>query len=146
VEVVPWEVEAVVVTRLHVLEVAVEAARLRQQRWMEQVAGLLFQAVAAAPAMQLVGSGDWRRRRAGHGTDGRGTAAPVATLPSAAPPLTPDTAAVLSRAAADASRRRHAHTTPLHAAAALLSGPAPLLRDAGRIMEFDDCRILQSCL
>lgn len=59
------------------------------------------------------------------------TAAPaVATLPSAAPPLTPDAAAVLSRAAADASRRRHAHTTPLHAAAALLSGPAPLLRDA----------------
>ncbi|CAN6233147.1 unnamed protein product [Urochloa humidicola] len=54
----------------------------------------------------------------------------VATLPSAAPPLTPDAAAVLSRAAADASRRRHAHTTPLHAAAALLSGPAPLLRDA----------------
>ncbi|TVU28855.1 hypothetical protein EJB05_20391, partial [Eragrostis curvula] len=59
------------------------------------------------------------------------TAAPaVATLSSAAPPLTPDAAAVLSRAAADASRRRHAHTTPLHAAAALLSGPAPLLRDA----------------
>ncbi|KAF8730154.1 hypothetical protein HU200_017126 [Digitaria exilis] len=56
--------------------------------------------------------------------------AAVATLPSAAPPLTPDAAAVLSRAAADASRRRHAHTTPLHAAAALLSGPAPLLRDA----------------
>ncbi|OEL30730.1 Protein SMAX1-like [Dichanthelium oligosanthes] len=55
---------------------------------------------------------------------------PVATLPSAAPPLTPDAATVLSRAAADASRRRHAHTTPLHAAAALLSGPAPLLRDA----------------
>ncbi|KAL6911997.1 hypothetical protein ACP4OV_000802 [Aristida adscensionis] len=54
----------------------------------------------------------------------------VTTLPSAAPPLTPDAAAVLSRAAADASRRRHAHTTPLHAAAALLSGPAPLLRDA----------------
>ncbi|KAL6633404.1 hypothetical protein ACP70R_026075 [Stipagrostis hirtigluma subsp. patula] len=54
----------------------------------------------------------------------------VATLPSAAPPLTPDAAAVLSRAAADASRRRHAHTTPLHAAAALLSGPAPLLREA----------------
>ncbi|CAN6253006.1 unnamed protein product [Urochloa humidicola] len=54
----------------------------------------------------------------------------VATLPSAAPPLTPDAAAVLSRAAADASRRRHAHTTPLHAAAALLSGPAPLIRDA----------------
>ncbi|RLM78459.1 chaperone protein ClpB-like [Panicum miliaceum] len=54
----------------------------------------------------------------------------VATLPSAAPPMTPDAAAVLSRAAADASRRRHAHTTPLHAAAALLSGPAPLLRDA----------------
>ncbi|CAD6249174.1 unnamed protein product [Miscanthus lutarioriparius] len=54
----------------------------------------------------------------------------VATLPSAAPPLTPDAAAVLSRAAADASRRRHAHTTPLHAAAALLSGPASLLRDA----------------
>ncbi|WVZ73341.1 hypothetical protein U9M48_021660 [Paspalum notatum var. saurae] len=54
----------------------------------------------------------------------------VATLPSASPPLTPDAAAVLSRAAADASRRRHAHTTPLHAAAALLSGPAPLLRDA----------------
>lgn len=54
----------------------------------------------------------------------------VAALPSAAPPLTPDAAAVLSRAAADASRRRHAHTTPLHAAAALLSGPAPLLRDA----------------
>jgi len=54
----------------------------------------------------------------------------VATLPSAAPPLTLDAAAVLSRAAADASRRRHAHTTPLHAAAALLSGPAPLLRDA----------------
>ncbi|AQK75639.1 protein SMAX1-like [Zea mays] len=58
------------------------------------------------------------------------TPAAVATLPSAAPPLTPDAAAVLSRAAADASRRRHAHTTPLHAAAALLSGPAPLLRDA----------------
>jgi hypothetical protein len=59
------------------------------------------------------------------------TAAPaVATLPSAPPPLTPDAAAVLSRAAADASRRRHAHTTPLHAAAALLSEPAPLLRDA----------------
>ncbi|BAF10263.1 protein SMAX1-like [Oryza sativa Japonica Group] len=57
-------------------------------------------------------------------------AAAVASLPSAAPPLTPDAAAVLSRAAADASRRRHAHTTPLHAAAALLSGPAPLLRDA----------------
>nr|CAB3448164.1 unnamed protein product [Digitaria exilis] len=56
--------------------------------------------------------------------------AAVATLPSAAPPLTPDAATVLSRAAADASRRRHAHTTPLHAAAALLSGPAPLLRDA----------------
>ncbi|XP_062220530.1 protein SMAX1-like [Phragmites australis] len=62
----------------------------------------------------------------------RAYAAPpaVATLPPAAPPLTPDAAAVLSRAAADASRRRHAHTTPLHAAAALLSGPAPLLRDA----------------
>ncbi|KAL5207522.1 hypothetical protein ABZP36_031957 [Zizania latifolia] len=60
------------------------------------------------------------------------TAAGAATsLPSAAaPPLTPDAAAVLSRAAADASRRLHAHTTPLHAAAALLSGPAPLLRDA----------------
>ncbi|KAF0931122.1 hypothetical protein E2562_002481 [Oryza meyeriana var. granulata] len=58
------------------------------------------------------------------------TAAAAASLPSAAPPLTPDAAAVLSRAAADASRRRHAHTTPLHAAAALLSGPAPLLRDA----------------
>ncbi|KAM3244457.1 hypothetical protein ACQJBY_056036 [Aegilops geniculata] len=61
------------------------------------------------------------------------SAAPPAavSLPSAAaPPLTPDAAAVLSRAAGDASRRRHAHTTPLHAAAALLSGPAPLLRDA----------------
>lgn len=59
------------------------------------------------------------------------TATPAAaSLPSGAPPLTPDAAAVLSRAAADASRRRHAHTTPLHAAAALLSGPAPLLRDA----------------
>uniref|UniRef100_A0ACD5YPE8 Uncharacterized protein n=1 Tax=Avena sativa TaxID=4498 RepID=A0ACD5YPE8_AVESA len=49
---------------------------------------------------------------------------------AAAPPVTPDAAAVLSRAAGDASRRRHAHTTLLHAAAALLSGPAPLLRDA----------------
>ncbi|KAG8072690.1 hypothetical protein GUJ93_ZPchr0006g40820 [Zizania palustris] len=57
-------------------------------------------------------------------------AAAATSLTSAAPPLTPDAAAVLSRAAADASRRRHAHTTPLHAAAALLSGPAPLLRDA----------------
>ncbi|KAG8059182.1 hypothetical protein GUJ93_ZPchr0002g26672 [Zizania palustris] len=57
--------------------------------------------------------------------------AAATSLPSAAPPpLTPDAAAVLSRAAAVASRRRHAHTTPLHAAAALLSGPAPLLRDA----------------
>ena len=53
------------------------------------------------------------------------------SLPSAAaPPLTPDAAAVLSRAAGDASRRRHTHTTPLHSAAALLTGPAPLLRDA----------------
>uniref|UniRef100_A0ACD5ZCD0 Uncharacterized protein n=1 Tax=Avena sativa TaxID=4498 RepID=A0ACD5ZCD0_AVESA len=59
------------------------------------------------------------------------SAASAVSLPSAAaPPLTPDVAAVLSRAAGDASRRRHAHTTPLHAAAALLSGPAPLLRDA----------------
>lgn len=55
---------------------------------------------------------------------------PPSPSSAAAPPLTPDAAAVLSRAAGDASRRRHAHTTPLHAAAALLSGPAPLLRDA----------------
>lgn len=58
------------------------------------------------------------------------SAAAVSLSSAAAPPLTPDAAAVLSRAAGDASRRRHAHTTPLHAAAALLTGPAPLLRDA----------------
>lgn len=58
------------------------------------------------------------------------SAAAVSLPSAAAPPLTPDAAAVLSRAAGDASRRRHAHTTPLHAAAALLTGPAPLLRDA----------------
>lgn len=55
VEMGPWVVEAGVATRLLVLAVAVEATRLRQQRWMEQVAGLLFQAAVAAPAMRLVG-------------------------------------------------------------------------------------------
>lgn len=54
VEMDPWAVEAGVATQL-VLAVAVEAAQLRQQRWMEQVAGLLFQAAVAAPAMRLVG-------------------------------------------------------------------------------------------
>lgn len=57
VEMDPWVAEARVAmpTRLLVLLVAVEAVRLRQQRWMEQVAGLLFQAEVAASAMRLVG-------------------------------------------------------------------------------------------
>lgn len=55
VEMVPWAVEAGVAMRLLVLAVPVEMARLRQQRWVEQVAGLLFQAAVAGPAMRSLG-------------------------------------------------------------------------------------------
>ncbi|KAG0479617.1 hypothetical protein HPP92_010475 [Vanilla planifolia] len=44
--------------------------------------------------------------------------------------LTPEASAVLNRAIADASRRRHGQTTPLHVAAALLSSPSGHLRQA----------------
>ncbi|EHA8589516.1 Protein SUPPRESSOR OF MAX2 1 [Cocos nucifera] len=44
--------------------------------------------------------------------------------------LTVEAAAVLNRAIAEASRRRHGQTTPLHVAATLLAAPAGLLRQA----------------
>ncbi|XP_073010103.1 protein SUPPRESSOR OF MAX2 1-like isoform X1 [Typha latifolia] len=44
--------------------------------------------------------------------------------------LTPDAAAALTQSTLDAARRRHPNTTPIHVAAALLSSPSCLLRDA----------------
>lgn len=44
--------------------------------------------------------------------------------------LTPEASAVLNRAIAEAARRRHGQTTPLHVAAALLSSPSSHLRQA----------------
>ncbi|XP_038975896.1 protein SUPPRESSOR OF MAX2 1-like [Phoenix dactylifera] len=44
--------------------------------------------------------------------------------------LTTEAAAVLNRAIAEASRRRHGQTTPLHVAATLLAAPSGLLRQA----------------
>ncbi|XP_010914088.4 protein SUPPRESSOR OF MAX2 1-like [Elaeis guineensis] len=44
--------------------------------------------------------------------------------------LTTEAAAVLNRAIAEASRRRHGQTTPLHVAATLLATPTGLLRQA----------------
>lgn len=44
--------------------------------------------------------------------------------------LTPEASAVLNQAIAEASRRRHGQTTPLHVAAALLSSPSGHLRHA----------------
>ncbi|PKU86280.1 protein SMAX1-like [Dendrobium catenatum] len=44
--------------------------------------------------------------------------------------LTPEASAVLNRAIAEAARRRHGQTTPLHVAAALLSSPSGHLRQA----------------
>lgn len=44
--------------------------------------------------------------------------------------MTAEAAALLSQAVGEAARRRHGHTTPLHVAAALLSSPSGLLRQA----------------
>uniref|UniRef100_A0A6V7QSY6 Clp R domain-containing protein n=1 Tax=Ananas comosus var. bracteatus TaxID=296719 RepID=A0A6V7QSY6_ANACO len=44
--------------------------------------------------------------------------------------LTPEAAAVLSRAMEEAARRHHGQTTPLHVAATLLAAPSGLLRRA----------------
>ncbi|PKA65446.1 Chaperone protein ClpB1 [Apostasia shenzhenica] len=44
--------------------------------------------------------------------------------------LTPEALAILNRAIADAARRRHGQTTPLHVAAAILTSTSSLLRQA----------------
>ena len=44
--------------------------------------------------------------------------------------LTPEAASVLSHSIAEASRRNHGQTTPLHVAATLLASPTGFLRQA----------------
>ncbi|PHT75215.1 hypothetical protein T459_18737 [Capsicum annuum] len=44
--------------------------------------------------------------------------------------LTPEAATVLNHSIAEASRRNHGQTTPLHVAATLLSSPSGFLRQA----------------